>query len=270
MYEICRRLVWLWFQVTARPQVFHAERIPLTGSAIIAANHGSAAETALVPSLVKRKLGHVAKLELFTSRKPFHRLLGWFIHWAGARPMDRSGGRVSAVSMDDMMTHLRKGGAAVVFPEGTRAPDEKLYKGKTGVARLALSTGVSVIPVGIVNARRRKVGWWPWPVMWKPEVHWGEPLDFSQWAGRVDDREVVRHVTDEVMAAIQDLTGQTYVDVYAASLRAAANDGRELAAPEITRPGYGRPTPPLHPEHSAKDTDLTAERDGAGEHDGRA
>ncbi|HLQ81977.1 MAG TPA: lysophospholipid acyltransferase family protein [Bacillota bacterium] len=260
MYEICRRLVWLWFKLTARPQVFHAERIPLTGPAIIAGNHMSAVETVLIPSIVHRKLGHVAKSELFTSRKPFHRLLGWFIHWAGARPMDRSGGRMSASSMDDMLTHLRKGGAAVVFPEGTRAPDERMYKGKTGVARLALAADVPVIPVGIVNTRKRKVGWWPWPIMWKPEVHWGEPLDFSQWAGCVDDRGVVRHVTDEVMAAIQQLTGQTYVDVYAASLRSATKDGRELAAPELPRPGYGKPVPQL-PEQSGQD---------AGEHDGRA
>lgn len=261
MYEICRRLVWLWFRITAQPRQHHADRIPLTGAAIIAANHMSATETVLIPALVKRKLGHVAKRELFVSRKPFHRLLGWFIHWAGARPMDRSGGRVSATSMDDMLTHLRKGGAAVVFPEGTRAPDERLYKGKTGVARLALAANVPVIPVGIVNARKRKVAWWPWPIMWRPEVYWGEPIDFGKWQGRIDDRAVVRHVTDEVMAAIQAQTGQTYVDVYAASLRTALKEGRELAAPELPRPGFGKPVPDLRVDTPVEPVE---------EHDGRS
>ena len=262
MYQIVRPLVWLWLQVTVRPRVFNPERMPRTGAAIIAANHTSAIETVMIPALFRRKLGHVAKSELFISRNPFQRLLGRFIHWAGARPMDRSGGRISATSMDDMLTHLAKGGAAVVFPEGTRAPDARMYKGKTGVARLALASGVPVVPVGIVNARKRKVAWWPWPIRWRPELHWGEPLDFSQWIGRVDDRAVVRHVTDEVMAAIQDLTGQTYVDVYAASLRSALKDGRELAAAELPRPGYGLPVPQPHDS-----TGELAGDDDAGERD---
>ncbi|HIT76630.1 MAG TPA: 1-acyl-sn-glycerol-3-phosphate acyltransferase [Candidatus Avipropionibacterium avicola] len=265
MYQFCRRLVALWLRIMVRPVQVDAERMPMTGAAIIAPNHGSAIETVMVPAVIPRKLGHVAKRELFTSRNPFMRLLGWFIHWAGARPMDRSGGRASATSIAGIVDHVRNGGAAVVFPEGTRSPDGRLYKGKTGVARLALASGAPVIPVGIVNNQPRKVKWWPVPIVWRPEVRWGEPIDFSQWQAGIDDRAVLRHVTDQVMAAIQDLTGQQYVDVYAASLRSALAEGREINAVEQDRPGQDNPVPTIRQRPTQDDLnqiDPTQDQEG--------
>lgn len=245
MYQFCRRLVLLWLRLFVRPTSVNPERMPLTGGAVIAANHGSATETVMIPAVIPRKLGHVAKRELFVGTNLFARIGGWFLYWSGARPMDRTGGRSSANSIAGIVEHVEAGGAAVVFPEGTRSPDGRLHRGKTGVARLTLASGMPVIPVGIVNNQRRKVKWWPVPIVWRPVLVWGEPIDFSQWRDGIDDRAVLRHVTDQVMAAIQDLTGQDYVDVYAASLRSAHAEGREIDAPVLERPGQNSPVPTI-------------------------
>ncbi len=245
MYQFCRRLVLLWLRLFVRPSSVNPEKMPLTGGAVIAANHGSAIETVMIPAVIPRKLGHVAKRELFVGKSVFARIGGWFLLWSGARPMDRTGGRASANSIAGIVEHVAAGGAAVVFPEGTRSPDGRLYKGKTGVARLTLASGMPVIPVGFINNQRRKVKWWPVPIVWRPRLVWGDPIDFSQWRDGIDDRAVLRHVTDQVMAAIQDLTGQQYVDVYAASLRKALAEGREINAPELDRPGQDAPAPTL-------------------------
>lgn len=245
MYFFIRNLIRWWFVLTARPRMMHAERIPTDSAAILACNHGSAVETFLVPAMIDRRPAHVAKRELFTDRRPLHWLAGRFIYWAGARPMDRSGGRASAKSMADVVDHLKNGGLVVVFPEGTRSPDGRMYKGKTGVARLALATGAPVIPIGLINTVPVRKGWWPFKKMYGPKLRIGKPIDFSQWRAGINDTTVLRHVTDQVMTEIQKLTGQTYVDVYAASLRSAKAAGRTLDAVELPTPGYGRDVPPL-------------------------
>lgn len=245
MYSFIRNLVRWWFMVTARPRILHAERIPTDSAAILACNHGSAVETFLVPAMLDRQPAHVAKAELFTDKRPFHWLAGRFIYWAGARPMDRRGGRASAKSMADVTDHLKAGGLVVVFPEGTRSPDGRLHKGKTGVARLSLASGAPVIPIGLVNTVPVRKGWWPFRRLVKPRLRVGQPLDFSQWRDGVNDSAVLRHVTDQVMTEIQKLTGQRYVDVYAASLRSAKAADRAIDAVELPSPGAGRPVPPL-------------------------
>jgi len=245
MYFFFRNLVRWWFVLTARPKMLHAERIPVDGAAILACNHGSAVETVLVPAMLDRQPAHVAKRELFSDRRPFHWLLGRFIYWAGARPMDRSGGRASANSMADVVDHLNGGGIVVVFPEGTRSPDGRMYKGKTGVARLALATGAPVIPIGLINTIPVRKGWWPFKRMVGPKLRVGKPIDFSAWRDGINDSAVLRYVTDQVMTEIQKLTGQSYVDVYAASLRSAQAAGRTLEAIEQPTPGAGRPVPEL-------------------------
>src|SRR4051794_24860853 len=220
-----------------RPRVTGGERVPQSGGALVAGNHLSAWDTLVIPAMLPRQMTFPAKAELFVSRGPLSWVVSTFVKAVGILPMDRAGGRASASSMDTVLDALREGKVVGIFPEGTRSPDGRLYRGKTGVARLALSSGVPVIPVGVQNTHL--------PSWRRTVVRFGEPLDFSAYAGAGNDREVLRHVTDEVMAAIQELSGQRYVDAYATGVKAALREGRSVEAAEVERPGLGRAAPPL-------------------------
>ncbi len=166
--------------------------------------------------------------------------------------MDRSGGRASAGSMDSVLQVLKNGELLAIFPEGTRSPDGRLYKGKTGVARLVLQAQVPVIPVGIRDTRVQRTRRLNIPYYRRAKIAIGAPIDFGRYASAAGDRNVLRYVTDEIMAAVQEQSGQEYVDAYGASVKAALADGRELAsAVVVTRPGLGRPVPryPAHRPH---------------------
>jgi 1-acyl-sn-glycerol-3-phosphate acyltransferase len=187
--------------------------------------------------MLPRQMTFPAKAELFVSRGPLSWVVSRFLRAVGILPMNRAGGRASASSMDVVLDALREGKVVGIFPEGTRSPDGRLYRGRTGVARLALATGVPVVPVGVQHTH---------PPSWRRSVvRFGEPLDFSAYAGAGNDRDVLRHVTDEVMAAIQDLSGQRYVEAYATGVKAALRQGRPLEVTEVERPGLGRSAPPL-------------------------
>ena len=239
---------WLAFtpliRVLFRPWVEGESNIPSHGPAILACNHLSAGDTFLLPAMIKRRLTFPAKLELFHGTGVKGRVLAWFLTLVGQKPMDRSGGRASASGMESVLEVLRSGRLLGIFPEGTRSPDGRLYKGKTGAARLVLQSGVPVIPIGFSNTQfvRSPVGI---PIMWRPGIRIGKPMDFSAYAAAGSDRDVLRYVTDEIMAAIMDLSGQIYVDAYATSVRAALAEGRELGAATGGRPGAGRPVPPV-------------------------
>ena len=245
-------LYWFfkWFSIGPltrllfRPWIEGEENLPESGPAILVSNHISAGDTFLVPAMIKRRLTFPAKAELFSGRGLRGRLTGWFMKSIGQLPMDRSGGRASATSMDGVLGVLESGELLGIYPEGTRSPDGRLYKGKTGVARIVLQAGVPVIPVGMINTQFVPTRLLKIPLMRRPGVRIGKPLDFSRYAGSGNDRTVLRWVTDEIMNAVMELTGQTYVDAYASSVKEAAAEGREIAAPVVSRPGAGRPVPP--------------------------
>ena len=224
-------------RVLLRPRVVGADRVPRTGGALVAGNHLSAWDTLVVPTMLPREMTFPAKAELFVRRGPISWVVSTFLTAVGILPMDRAGGRASASSMDVVLDALREGKVVGIFPEGTRSPDGRLYRGKTGVARLALSADVPVIPVGL---QHMEVPGWRRSV-----VTFGAPLDFSAYAGAGNDRDVLRHVTDSVMAAIQDLSGQRYVDAYATGVKTALREGRTLDVTELDRPGQGRVAPPV-------------------------
>ena len=224
-------------RVLMRPRVSGTERVPRTGGALLAGNHISGWDTLVIPSMLPRQMTFPAKAELFVKKGPLSWVVSTFLTAVDILPMNRSGGRASASSMDVVLEALRAGKVVGIFPEGTRSPDGRLYRGRTGVARLALATGVPVIPVGVQHTH---------PPSWRRTVvRYGEPLDFSAYAGAGNDRDVLRHVTDEVMAAIQALSGQTYVDAYATGVKAALKAGQPLDVTEVERPGLGRSAPPL-------------------------
>ncbi len=245
-------LYWFfkWFSIGPltrllfRPWIEGADNIPSAGPAILVGNHISMGDTFLLPAMIKRRLTFPAKAELFAGRGVRGRIVSSFMKSIGQLPMDRSGGRASATSMDGVLGVLSAGELLGIFPEGTRSPDGRLYKGKTGVARLVLQSGVPVIPVGMIDTEFVPTKLFKIPLMRRPGVRIGRPLDFSRYAKAGNEREVLRWVTDEIMNAVMELTGQTYVDAYASSVKDALAQGREIAMPVVSRPGAGRPIPP--------------------------
>ena len=242
------RLVW-------RPKVTGLENVPDSGPAIVVCNHTSAVETFIVPAMISRRLTFPAKAELFAQGGGIgKRIVAWFLAAVGQLPMDRSGGRASAGSMDGVLQVLKDGQLLAIFPEGTRSPDGRLYKGKTGVARLVLQAKVPVIPIGIRDSVLRRSKRLGLPYYVRTKISIGAPIEFNRYATAATDRNVIRYVTDEIMAAVQEQSGQEYVDAYAASVKSALAEGRELpSAVVVARPGLGRPVPPVPGDERIQD-----------------
>jgi 1-acyl-sn-glycerol-3-phosphate acyltransferase len=228
-----------------RPSVSGAENIPKSGGAILVSNHISAGDTFLLPSMIKRRMTFPAKIELFHGKGVRGKFMTWFLKGVGQVPMDRSGGRASATSMDSVLGVLRGGHLLGIYPEGTRSPDGRLYKGKTGVARLVLEAGVPVVPVGMINTELVPSRFFKIPTMRRPKIRIGKPTDFSAYAAAGNDRDVLRWITDEIMNAVMELSGQEYVDVYGNVAKAALEQRKDLPASASHRPGGGRPVPPI-------------------------
>jgi len=209
-------------RLLARPTIEGLEHIPQRGAAILASNHLAVADSFLLPLLVRRRITFLAKREYFTQPGLIGRLKKIFFTGVGQVPIDRSSGSAAHATLATAVRILREGRLLGIYPEGTRSPDGRLYKGKTGVARMALEAGVPVIPVAMIGTDRvNPIG----SRMWRPrkvQIKIGEPLDFSRYHGMAGDRFIERSMTDEIMYALMELTGQTYVDMYAASVKERA------------------------------------------------
>jgi 1-acyl-sn-glycerol-3-phosphate acyltransferase len=212
-----------------RPQVDGRDFVPRTGAAIIASNHLSFCDSIFMPLMVRRKVTFVAKAEYFTGTGVKGYLTKMFFVGTGTIPVDRSGGRAAQAAMDTGLRILRDGGLFGIYPEGTRSPDGRLFRGKTGVARLALESGAVVVPVAMLNSDVVQPPGHLIPRLMRVRIRFGEPLDFSRYAGQVGDRFVERAVTDEIMYELMELSGREYVDVYAASLKGATSPVRRPA-----------------------------------------
>jgi 1-acyl-sn-glycerol-3-phosphate acyltransferase len=207
-----------------RPVVEGAENVPKKGPAILACNHLSYADWVFMPIALNRRVTFVAKSDYFTGVG----VRGWaqrrFFRGTGQVPVDRSGGRASEGALRAGLKVLQRGELFGIFPEGTRSHDGKLYKGRTGVARLALEAQVPVIPTAMIGTNVIAP---PGKVVSKiisPTIRFGRPLDFARYGSLVSDRFILRSVTDEIMYAIMELSGQTYVDTYATSARTKGTD----------------------------------------------
>lgn len=222
LYWVLKRLVigpWLWLFFW--PKVEGLENIPESGPAILASNHLSFSDSIFLPLVVKRRVTFVAKAEYFTGTG----LKGWisraFFSGTGQIPMDRSGGEAAQAALNTGARVLQEGKLFGIYPEGTRSPDGRLYKGKTGVARLALLTGAPVIPCAMMNTHIIQPPGRILPKIGRVHIRIGAPLDFSRYAELAGDRFVERSVTDEIMYELMELSGQEYVDVYAAKIKNA-------------------------------------------------
>jgi len=216
-------------KIIFRPVVEGADNVPDVGPAILASNHLSYADWLFMPLTLTRRVTFVAKAEYFTSPG----IKGWFqrkfFAGSGQVPIDRTSGSAAEGALSSARRILADGEVFGIYPEGTRSPDGKLYRGKTGVARLALETQVPVIPVAVVGTDVVAPPGKKFGKRIRPLVRFGKPLDFKRYEGMENDRYILRSVTDEIMYEIMRLSGQEYVDVYASKAKELAAKAREDA-----------------------------------------
>jgi 1-acyl-sn-glycerol-3-phosphate acyltransferase len=216
LYWLLKRLfLGPLLRVIFRPWAEGLQHVPVEGGAILASNHLSFSDSIFLPLVLERRVTFPAKAEYFTGRGVKGRLTAMFFRGVGQVPIDRSGGRASLEALDAGRKILDSGELFGIYPEGTRSPDGKLYRGKTGVARLALEAGVPVIPVAMVDTDRVQPIGRVLPKVGRVGIRIGEPLDFTRFEGLSRDRFVLRSVTDEIMYRIMELSGQEYSDMYA-------------------------------------------------------
>ncbi len=202
-----------------RPWVSGAENVPKTGGVIIASNHLSVIDSIFLPLVMDRRIYFLAKSDYFVGKT----LRGWaikhFLLGTGMLPIDRSGGKASEASLNTGLQVLAKGDVLGIYPEGTRSPDARLYRGRTGVARMILEAHVPVVPVAMIDTEKVMPIGSKLPKVRRIGIVFGEPLDFSRFEGLEGDRFILRSITDEIMYELDRLSGQEYVDVYASSVR---------------------------------------------------
>jgi 1-acyl-sn-glycerol-3-phosphate acyltransferase len=208
-----------------RPWVKGLDNIPSEGAAILASNHMSFSDSVFIPVVVPRPVRFLAKNDYWKAKGFAGKWNRWFFDITGQIPMDRSGGAASQNSLAAGEEALRRGDLLGIYPEGTRSPDGRLYRGKLGVAHLALRTQVPVIPMALIGTDRVQ------PINRSiPRVHRvgliiGEPLHFDAYYPNADDRFAQRAVTDKIMSQIMRLSGQEYVDMYASVRKGAGTGG---------------------------------------------
>ena len=231
--------MWYWLfkyifmgpllSLLGRPKVEGLHYVPSSGPMILASNHLAVADSFYLPLVVTRRITFLAKAEYFTGTG----LKGWFTRWfytvAGQVPIDRTDADSAQSALGTAERILKEGKLLGMYPEGTRSPDGRLYKGKTGLARLALESGVPVIPVAMIGTDLVNP---PGSKMWRfgrVQVKFGKPMDFSRFEGLAGNRFIERAVIDEVMYELMRLTGQEYVDLYAADVKEGGNGGGSAA-----------------------------------------
>ncbi len=223
-------------QLLGRPKIEGLQYVPSTGPAILASNHLAVMDSFYLPLVVPRRITFLAKAEYFTGTG----IKGWFSRWfftaVGQVPIDRADADAAQAALHTAQRLLGEGKLMGMYPEGTRSPDGRLYKGKTGLARLALETGVPVIPVAMIGTNvvnppgtsRLRFG--------RVTVRFGKPMDFSRFEGLAGNRFIERAVADEVIYELMELSGQEYVDVYAATVKNHGTDaGDRGSTDEATR-----------------------------------
>ncbi|MGB3602930.1 lysophospholipid acyltransferase family protein [Gordonia sp. (in: high G+C Gram-positive bacteria)] len=238
--------MWYWLfkyilmgpllRLMGRPRIEGLENLPKSGPALLASNHLAVVDSFYLPLMAPRRIYFLAKSEYFTGTGIKGGFQRWFFTAAGQIPIDRSGGSAAAGALLAGKRVLEDGGLLCLYPEGTRSPDGNLYKGKTGLARMALETGVPVLPIAMVGTDRINP---PGTVLPRPTritVKIGKPLDFSRYEGMAGNRFIERAVTDEIMYSLMQMTGQQYVDVYAASLKNKDGSVKELTDAD-SKPG---------------------------------
>jgi 1-acyl-sn-glycerol-3-phosphate acyltransferase len=220
-YGILRAFLTPFLMILFRPKVKGLRNVPGSGPVIIASNHLSFSDSIFMPLVVPRKVTFLAKSEYFTSPGPkvFFKKLTFIA--LGQVPVDRSGGRRSEAALIAGLKVLADGKCLGIYPEGTRSPDGRLYKGRSGIARLAIDSGAPIIPVAMFNTEKIQPTGTLMPKVMRVEMIFGEPMYFE---GDSTDLLYLREVTDKIMNAIQEISGQEYVDAYATKAKKSSDE----------------------------------------------
>lgn len=245
-YSFMKATLGSVLKVFYQPWIRGEENIPADGPAILASNHLAVIDSFFLPLMLRREVVFMGKSDYFDGTGIRGKLVAGFMRGVGTIPVDRSGGRASEAALRTGLGRLNEGELFGIYPEGTRSPDGRLYRGKTGVARLALESGAPVIPVAMIGTNIAQPIGKRIPNIHRIGVVVGQPLDFSRYQGMQDDRFVLRSITDEIMYELMLLSGQEYVDVYAATqkdrMAAAKKAKQDMSDGATTAPG-GRPIP---------------------------
>ena len=233
IYWILKAILGPFLKLVFRPWTEGLAHIPTEGPAILVSNHLSFLDSVFLPLVCPRHITFLAKSEYFTGKGP----KGWFKKFLfsglGQVPVDRSGGAASERALRTGLRVLSGDKLLGIYPEGTRSPDGRLYRGKVGVATMALASGVSVIPVAMIGTFEMQPAGQIMPKVKRVGVRVGRPLDFSRYQGMQNDRFVLRSMTDEIMYELMQLSGQEYVDMYAAKAKQLTADAALVVeAPE--------------------------------------
>jgi 1-acyl-sn-glycerol-3-phosphate acyltransferase len=236
-YWVLKAVLYPILRVVFRPWAEGTDNVPREGPAIIASNHLSFSDHFFGPLLLPRQVFYLGKAEYFTGRGVKGLISKAFFRGVGTIPLDRSGGDAAERALATGLRVLAAGKLLGIYPEGTRTPDGRLYRGKTGVARLALESHAPVIPCAMVNTFQLQPPGTIIPKLrFRPGVRYGKPLDFSRYYGLEGDRMVQRAVTDEIMYELMEMADQEYVDMYAADAKAAARAAAKAKANGSARP----------------------------------
>ena len=242
LYWVLKAFLTPFLRTLFRPWVEGGDNIPAQGGVILASNHLSFSDSIFLPLVATRKITFLAKADYFTGTGVKGRLTARFFGAVGQVPIDRSGGAKSEAALTTAKRILADGEVLGLYPEGTRSPDGRLYRGKTGVARMALEAGVPVVPVAMINTDVVQPTDQRIPNLGRVGIRIGRPLDFSRYAGMEDDRFVLRSITDEIMYELMLLSGQEYVDQYATRAKADLEDARLAAKAALVAGDVPGPT----------------------------
>ena len=261
-------------KVLYRPKARGLENVPEEGPVILAANHVSFMDSLFIPLALKRRVVYLGKSDYFDSAKT-----RWFFKLVNVIPVKREGGTAGEAAIQAGVRELKKGLVVGIYPEGTRSPDGRLFRGKTGVARMALLANAPVVPVGVFGTRELQPPDRKMPKLsGRVQIVFGRPLSFERFAGQDRDRFVLRSATDEILYEIMMITGQDYVDEYASRVKAQlakqaeeqsapAGDAGAATAPSVVHSSADPPGEPgtLSDEEAAASVQLVAESPAAAE-----
>lgn len=213
-YQLSRLIAGPFLRLLARATVIGAEHIPVAGPAILASNHLSVIDSIYLPLMVPRPVTFAAKSEYFTGTRLRDRAVSAYLRSTNQLSTDRNSARAAQTMLEAAINHLRSGELFGIYPEGTRSPDGRLYRGRTGVGYLALHSGAPVIPVAMVGTDKILPPGHKVPRPGRIEIRIGQPIEFAEFRGQTGARQR-RTVTDAVVRGIQELSGQEYVAIYA-------------------------------------------------------
>jgi len=214
-YQLSRLVIGPALHLLARTEVVGAENVPAAGGAILASNHLSVLDSFYLPLMLDRPVTFAAKSEYFTGRRPSDRIVGAYLRATKQLSVDRAGARAAQEMLDAALALLKDGALFGIYPEGTRSPDGRLYRGRTGIGWLALHSRVPVIPVAMIGTERILPPGRRLPRPGRIKIRVGQPLLFDEYADQPAGARQRRAVTDQVMEAIRELSGQEFMAIYA-------------------------------------------------------